>query len=81
MERFIAQTKILMQALEAAAHEVVPESKLVTVDLEPLNEDVDGDQSVDVRILKSSYRVYFLQGTLMLGSSPALKARAVFRKM
>lgn len=69
----------LLDALETEVEQTVPGAKLISLEIEPLNEG-EGEHRLETRILKSSSRVCFIQGSVFTGETPVLKARAIFRK-
>ena len=81
MQAFLKLSETLLLALEKEALARVPDCHLITVEMEPLAEAATFDDLVpDIRVMKASSRVCFLQGTLKQGSVPVLKARAIFRQ-
>lgn len=80
MSDFILRADSLFRDIEARARELVPDGALVSIQFEPLTDDLAGDTENDIRVLKASSRICFIQGVLSVGETPVLKARAIFRK-
>jgi hypothetical protein len=80
MEQFFLQAQPLLSAFQDEALSRVPDCRLVSVEFEPLADNASGAIETELRVLKASSRVCFIQGTLKQGTVPVLKARAIFRK-
>ena len=80
MENVITHSAIALRALETEATARIPGCKLVTVDIERLGDTPDLSVPVtDVRVMKTSKRMCFLQAIITCDQVPVLKARAIFK--
>lgn len=79
MRDVLKTANLLLQAFEKEVEQIVPGANLISLEIEPLNKD-EGELRLETRVLKSSSRVCFIQGSIFTGETPVLKARAIFRK-